>query len=405
MKRTRAFTTIALAALLAMGSVAPMAMAAHTPLPGIEACPTSFPLYAPQPTFAQAEVGSAVTAWPVVGTYDFCGQMDTVICQLNGLSGLIPEVVDYANLLRCFDADINGPVNPDPGEDELPITPNGVPDGQYELAIVDYVLNNASHSLHTQTMAAFQYNFVNIKNLVQQALQTAGYLGLLPMFGFNYTIPGLSMLLAGYATLGDPTTNAALDMLLELLADIGLEPPEGGIAAITQSVPALGPYGDVDGDGSSNMTEYTHFVVGNGYSAAQYIAAVFDPNQAASAPDPVITGVSGNGRKAIGSDIEIVPITKFLTNPISYEWTKNGEVLTDQTSSTLVIQNAQESDSGYYTVTITYEIEEKATGTISTGFWIVVGDFSDLPATSGLGILALSGLLAVAGAIRYRKRK
>jgi len=403
MKKVSDYLTIAMAALFAVSCVMPMAQA-HTPLAGIEACPSPGPAYAPLPQFVQGTVGSPIASWPAVGTHNFCAHMDTILCQLALVSGLLPEVLEYANLLRCLDADINGPVNPDPQGDELPITPNGVPDGQYELAIVAYALNTPAYALHTETLAAYQFNFENIKNLIQQALDTAGYLALVPLAA-PYLIGGLTSLLAGYATTGDPTTLAALDMLLGLLSDIGLEPPEGGIASITQSVPALGIMGDADGDGSSNYLEYQCFVVEQAYTAEQYVAAVFDNNQFCITPTPIINSIKGGGKKRIGTSTELIPVTQYLLAPIAYEWSKDGVALGVDTQ-TLLLENLQESDSGYYEIAITYEYtEEKATDVVSKGVWLTVTDFSELPAAGVLGLLAMSGAFAIAGMGGIRRRR
>ena len=100
--------------------------------------------------------------------------------------------------------------------------------------------------------------------------------------------PGLLAILAGYPTLGDPQTNAALDMLLSLLSDLGLEPPQGGIVSITQSVPELGPDGDADGDGASNSKEYNYF---KSQGPAATIAAQLNPTQT----PPNLAFISGGG--------------------------------------------------------------------------------------------------------------
>ena len=57
---------------------------AHDPIPDWDACPSptsGASRFAPLPTFVQNTVGSPVTAWPPVGSYDFCAYMDTIYCQ------------------------------------------------------------------------------------------------------------------------------------------------------------------------------------------------------------------------------------------------------------------------------------------------------------------------------------
>ncbi|MCK5862664.1 MAG: hypothetical protein KAH38_09270, partial [Candidatus Hydrogenedentes bacterium] len=98
----------ALMSLVVLCGLAMSASAQHEPLPTWDNCPGAHTMFAPLPAFVNGTVGSPVTSWPEVGSYDFCAYMDTLYCQLKPLVAVASEVADYADLLRCLDADING---------------------------------------------------------------------------------------------------------------------------------------------------------------------------------------------------------------------------------------------------------------------------------------------------------
>lgn len=66
---------------------------------------------------------------------------------------------------------------------------------------------------------------------------------------------------------------------------------------------------------------------------------------------PTITAGSGNQAVNAGQPIAL-SVTATGTAPLTYEWAKNGVVLSSQTSSTLNIASATAADSGKYTVTV-----------------------------------------------------
>ncbi|HRZ83476.1 MAG TPA: hypothetical protein P5069_13550, partial [Candidatus Hydrogenedentes bacterium] len=248
---------------LAVALVGAPALAQHTPV--VEAdCATATLPFTPLPTFniMDANYAAGALSWPAVGSYDFCGILDTVFCSTAPLASLAPEVGDFAFLIQCLNADINGPLDP---EADIPVTPNGIPDGQYELGLLARVLNTPANQYHAAALTAFQGNVVAIKALVVEALANANLKadekdirGIVNMAA-PHLVGALCSVLGGFSVLGDEQTNTALDELLGLLADIGVTPPAGGLVSITTSVPQLGPDGDADGDGASNRKEYNYF--------------------------------------------------------------------------------------------------------------------------------------------------
>ena len=274
--------------LLACGS----APALHPPI-AVGGCPAAqLPAdfnYAELPLFPIGSVAlpdAPVTSWPSV--YDFCGFLDTAYCSLNTVLALgldLGDMTPAVALLACVNADLNGPLNMSA---TMPLMPNGIPDGQYELGILGEALNNAANPYHAQAQAVFQGNFQQTKNYIGAALVTAGYWGILPML--PDLVGSLAALMSGYAELGDPDSNAAVNTLFPLIFDIA--PPAGGIESLTASVPALGPSGDADGDGYTNRAEYTYFSALPGATPATVIAAVFDAGMGLPTAVPVVVGHS-----------------------------------------------------------------------------------------------------------------
>ena len=215
---------------------------------------------------------------PIAGLVDFCAYADIVFCSLNPIAGIVPEVLQFASLVQCLTMDINGPLNL---EAEIPVAGNGIPDGSYELGILAALYNAGD----AEVIAAYQANYQVIKDLIVDAL--AAYememkdkdIRSLVQQTAPYLVRSLTAILAGFTTLGDTQTNAALDQLLLLLAQIGITPPDGGIEAITTGIPRLGPEGDADNGGATNRREYEYYVTELGYTAAEYVAAALDPLQ------------------------------------------------------------------------------------------------------------------------------
>ncbi len=287
----------------------------HAPLASTAACPNgtgalTTPYGAPAtssvagslPIFglgSGSTYGAAVTSWPAAGNWDFCAALDTASCSLGGLGSFSTDIGTYAPLFLCI-TDINGPVNPSPPSGTLPVTGNGIPDGEFELGVLAAVLNN-TYTLdpaktggvtNAQILTAYQANFNYFKGLVANALAHVPLNGsatdvrfLVPSVA-PYLPNSLTAVLAAYATEGNANTLAALDALLGALTQIGITPPPGGVASVTTGFPAiLGPGGDPDGDKFTNYQEYAAF---KSSGAAATIAAQF--NAATVPPVVPITG-------------------------------------------------------------------------------------------------------------------
>ncbi len=406
---------MALIAVLLLAAIPVVAQ--HTPVPGPDGAGCSSmgagsTPYAPLPKWELLEsYDDPIDTWPEVGTYDFCATLDTLYCSLyelgNFLGNISQDILDsvasFAGLVQCLNADINGVVDP---EAEIPVNPNGMPDGQYELALLAEALNNASNLYHVQATQAFQTNFFNIKVLIEQALANVSLKGdLYDLRGVVFTwaphLPGaLVYVLAGFAALDDPTTNSALDALLGLLSDIGITPPEGGIAAITDGVAALGPLGDADNDGFSNKTEYDYFVGSKGYTPAQFVAAAFD---AAQTPPDIFPSVSITGPARVrikeGATLTLNTSVRNVTGSISYQWFKDSAPLAGQTGSSLIIPNVTSADAGSYTVQI--DVPDKS---IYISDPVIVQVFAELPVAGGLGLALVAGACALAGIAGMRRK-
>ena len=332
------------------------------------------------------------STWPTVGEYDFCGYADQVFCMLDAAGSLDDSLPTYAALFPCLTMDINGPINE---EAEIPVTGNGIPDGAYELALLGAVMNDPNHPLHQQALDAYQYNFIVLKSLVGLALDSEGYLGftlLAPMVA-----PGLIAILAGYPTLGDAQTNVALDTLLLLLGDLGLQPPAGGIVSITHSVPQLGPEGDADGDGASNRKEYNYY---KSQGPAVTIAAQLDPAQT----PPNLAFITGGGKYEVGATVNLrVAFVGMDGVGATYQWFKNGAPVADATGSSLVFAPVTLADAGSYSCEL--NIPDKATVFLTDPTSLTVLPEGSLPVAGGMGLALLAGACALAGAVGIRRRK
>lgn len=397
MMKRKANVLTGLIAVVALCGVTMSASAQVPPLSSWADCPASYTTSAarfgtPLPIFTLGTVGSPVTSWPAVGSYNFCHYMDTVYCQLKYINSVV-DVSEYADLLRCLDADINGPVDLllDP-----PIQGNGMTDGQYEFMLLAYVLNTPEHPLHADAHAAIRTNFVFFKDLIQLALTDVdgtNYLALVPLM-VPHLIGALAMQLAGYAALDDPLTYDALDALLALLTEIGLSPPPGGVISVTDGIGDVGPGSDFDADGFSNIDEYLHVEDTFGITISGYDGYVKNPATAT---------IAGAKYYMVGTRISLSPSLIYGGVIEGASWEKDSTPL--GTAIPLVIPNCQYTDAGEYTVTVTHRMgATKGTSqTVGTGT-VTVGDIP-IPVTGIAGIAALSGAIALLAARRLRRRK
>jgi len=349
-----------------------------------------------------------ITSWPADGAYDFCAAFDTAACSLGALSGFSTDIAAYAQLFVCS-TDINGPIDMSLS---IPVTGNGIPDGEFEMGVLAGILNNAytldaSKVGHTNAdiITAYKANFFFFKVLVAKALSAV------PLSGtptdLRSSVPGLIpwvpgalvSILAGMATQGDATTVAALDTLLGLLDQIGVVPPAGGIAGNTTGFASiLGPNGDADGDGFTNKQEYNHF---HSQGAPTTIQAELT---FAISPPPTVASVvvigAGSGHVAEGSTLTLSAVVINGTAS-SYVWSKDG-VPTGGTASSLVIPSLAVTDSGKYTVTVVTAAAETID---SKAVIVTVAPAGQLPLVGGLGLALLAGACALGGVGSIRRRK
>ncbi len=579
---------------LILATIIAVQAVAHEPIQNMGSCPsaTSWRIeFAPLPKFEHNVICSPVTEWPPVGSYNFCAYMDTVYCSLAALSGIAPEVMDYGNLLRCLDGDINGPIVEDPiaivpvtisvnsdgicninwygnnthvnvqipdwnpgsswymgfgartggrndyhivddfqltgsttfsedfsgapagslfghavitrellqltadvndqrgswsflpdapatnlnvsymqfigggggtgadgmcffygpgansefgeggpadttglrvtfhtygdlantirlvyngevlldvvptiGDEELslrfpdviPVSGNGMPDGQYDFALLAYVLNTPEEPLHDAAHIAFQENYIFFKCLTQELVHEAVGLSLARML-VPYLVPSLPMLLAGYATMGDDDTNVALDLLLDMLSDLDddfeIDLPPGGIEEIALTIPEIGPYADFDGDGFANIDEFFHVEEYLTLTPEAYMNYALNPPQ---------LQVGGAKYYQVGSQIRLFPLLQLGGVIESASWEKDGAPL--GTGTPLIINNSTYDDAGEYELTITHRMgPSKSVGEEHAVGMVLVGD-DPVPAAGLVGLAALTGAVALFAAKRMRRR-
>ena len=360
--------------------------------------------YAPLPLFNIMTPEGDVWNWPT-GSYDFCAYMDTIYCSLEAVVYLNASLEDFASLIQCMNADLNGPLT----MEAVPFTGNLIPDGSCELGILAAVLNNSGHPLHEDVTSAFEYNVFEAKELLIQALSDVpGYGDLREIVNFvaPYLVRSLACVLAGYATLGDSDTFSMLNALLDRLNELGVTPPEGGIEAISQSVPAIGPEGDANGDGFTNRQAYGWFVEHLGYSCYDFTIAAIDFDS------PIrLLSLEGGGVYEAGDTIELKAI---LENDVvslsggaqSFSWQKDGETIAQQVEESLYLENMTEEDSGLYTVSVAVEVLLKD-GDDSSLVLEAQAEVEVLPPVNtggGLFFLVLSQMILLGGIVLMKKK-
>jgi hypothetical protein len=361
-----------------------------------------------------------VNYWPDAGAWDFCAAFDTASCSLGALSSFSTDILAYQNLFFCGGADgtgidINGPVNLDPPSGQLPVSKNGIPDGQYELGLLAAILNNTYTLDPTKTggktnamvLAAFKTNFAFFQQLVTQALANVPLnKPPAPPSDLRSMVPSLApflpsalvTILTGYATEGDAQSVGALDTLLGLLGQIGITPPVGGVAGNTTGFAAiLGPDGDADGDGFSNRQEYNYF---KSQGPAVAIHAELDP---ATVP-PVGVIILGGGKTVEeGTSLTLTAATLPGTTALTFAWTKEGSATVLGTAQQLVISVLKLSDAGKYIVSITTDAQGTTVSSQAVSVKVVAS--GQLPIAGGLGLALLAGACALGGVGSIRRRK
>ena len=355
----------------------------------------------------------AVT-FPTPGNYDFCAAFDTAACSVGVLASFSTDIVGYMNLFLCT-TDINGPIDTNLS---IPVTGNGIPDGEFELGLIAAILNNTYTLDPTKTggktnadvAAAYQANFQFFKQLVLQAISA------IPVNGSNldgrtllpglapYLVPGLVSILTGYATEGDDQSMLALDTLLGLLGQLGITPPSGGVAAHTTGFKNIfGPEGDADGDGFTNRQEYNYFKNNADPGKTPAFTVVKAQLTAAVTPPATIPAVLvlSSGTYEEGTTLTLTAVAKNTTGALAYAWSKDGGP-TIGTAQQLVIPVLALTDAGKYSVTASSTQDGSI---LSNTVTVVVVAAGTLPIAGGLGLALLAGACALGGVGSIRRRK
>ncbi len=371
-------------------------------------------LVAPEPV--PPTYDNPVKYWPTAGNWDFCAAFDTASCSLGPLASFSTDILSYQNLFLCG-TDINGPVNLNPPDGQLPVSANGIPDGEFELGLLAAVLNN-TYTLpgtvkNADVLTAYKANFNFFKVLVTKALANvpinkppAAPSDLRPMVpGLAPWLPGaLVQILAGYATEGDAQSVGALETLLGLLSQIGIQPPTGGVAGNTTGFGTiLGPDGDADGDGYTNRQEYNYFK-NNPDSGSTAAATVIKAQLTASITPPATIPkclVIGGGTFEEGGMLTLTAIAQNTT-ALTYSWSKDGGVSIGSASQ-FVIPVLALTDSGKYKCTI--GIDNTGGVVESNVVAVTVVPAGTLPIAGGLGLALLAGACALGGVGSIRRRK
>ncbi|HOK89323.1 MAG TPA: immunoglobulin domain-containing protein [Candidatus Hydrogenedentes bacterium] len=293
--------------------------------------------------------------------------------------------------------DVNGNFVMDGGSMQEPykIPGNAVLES-YEFGLIRYCLDHPTIDLSgrgglkaADVVAAWQNNIV-------KAQACLGGLGSIA----DSFLPGLDTLVAGYYTLGDGDSTFFATTLLTLLAAIDNFP-----VGVTAPDPAdfigfpdlLSRTADADKDGWTNEQEYAYFYP-DGIEA--YAAAALDPSRQPR---------RGVGMYEEGEHVRLA----LLDHPAydsTFQWYRDGVALAAKSMNAGVNERCldlfpvTEADAGSYTcvyqvgqgVGVNRVLVNRTYGPIQ----IRVG--ATIPAASGLGLLALGGVLAAVATRRAR---
>ena len=401
------------------------------PLVSFAGMPSWDLLYYLHPDMVIAEVEPFTIDLPAAGTYDFCGWMDQLYCGLDPVAGFAAEIEQFGYIIQCQNMDINGPV-----DDclEIPMTSNGIPD-RFELAVLAEVLNDPASPMNAQATAALQSNMdalvpplCDALRAVDVGLQDPVDIRAILYAAAPWALPALGGIICAAATMGDDPTLAALDELVGLLADLGIEPP-----VITwQTVPALSADGDASANGFTNRELYDWLIqVNPAMTHQEFGAAALNP---ASRPPAKVT-VQGGGSAYVDDDVTLAVNVSDLASGASaaaYQWYiwdvvgqecgkwigEEGEqtcdrwcdvydwvVIPDATGATLPLGAVTIEDSGKYGVGVDIDTGKAVEGAIIASTTLVVTEDPGMPVGSAVGLTLLAGACALAGAIGIRRRK
>ncbi len=355
--------------------------------------------------------GPAVEDPPAVGSLDFCSVLDDDSLQLVidavivALGEDLGDLTEVLQQLSCATADINGPVL-----GEVP-TPNGIFD-EYELGLVEAVYNNPLAGAdggppHSDTVAAFINNYELIYAAVEDALAASDFEGLILLLNPDFTRQ-VATVFGGFATLGDPETIGALQVVIDLIDELGVKPPTLEQFDFSQAS-FYGPGGDADGDGCTNREEYEAFGFPAGGSAVDYSDAAFDAFLTAPVcqcpGQPLEVQTVGETVRSVraGQNLTLrVNACSGFGNP-QYQWffTPASGVKQAQpvggNADTLVFDGIAQNQAGEYFCEVTDSVDSISSG----AFTVEVSPGVSVAHPWWLGIL-IAGMMA-ACAITWRK--
>lgn len=380
---------------------------------------------------------SAVDVFPTgTGNKDFCEAFNLLINNAL-ISSLPPEFQSLVGELNPTVADINGTIVVDDSGSEtvISIVGNGLLDANNELRLIERILADPSFDngvlTHAQVLAAWDANIDQMRT---------GQLGVANAPVIDAVVKGLIEILVGYITFGDGTfsvdgdvttatgsfgfVSALYNLLSGALEDeLGLVLADNTIdAADFVFLPELVADADADGDGFTNRQEYNGFTPD---TCSSKVGAELFP---VAALDPLIVPEGGEGEGEgegsvdvslaitgatlleAGDDIELSIVSSGLTNPILYQWRKNGVNIPGRILPTLVINDACDGsvscggidDSGVYDVVVN-DGSAKAQF-IAPAIEVRVFPLGGVPVAGGLGlaVLVLAGLAGGVAATRKR---
>ncbi len=245
-----------------------------------------------------------------------------------------------------------------------------------EFALLAAILADTGKPQHTAVRAAW----------VQNRAQMTSDLGIFD------SIYGTA--LAGYMTLGDATSVAAV-VALAGGAGVTINPADYDL---TQSV-VLAYNADPDSDSLDNTTEYTAIAGTGGPSSAKRAQYIVD---ALTASTFSFTTQPQGANLFIGGNHTFTVATANGVAPLHYQW-KRGATNVGTDSASLTISNAQLSDAGSYTCTVT-DSDSPTPGEItSNAATLNVYDAGSLPAAGIYGLILLGFLCVGAGVFAIRR--
>lgn len=393
----------------------------------------------------------AVQPPPDPSEVDFCALMDgaygLVTTKFAWLLDLLGDDAALLSMIQCEIADLNGGI-----VDDMP-TPNGMLDGNYELRIIKELVQNpdryanlASGTVPGQVRPGVNpTDVINAYNTNYQKLYTDGMYtfltvtlpslwpilqGMYPQVPSLCTAPNtppgcvdradivtlfrnLLMVLAGYATVGDDPSANTVATVASLLALCDVLTPGSCLVNDIERDPNnyerlpefLAKDGDADGDGYTNYEEYEAFADVKG-PGDTFIAAVLNPSIYPGYVPPDSEKVkiypSGTIRVEEGGTIDIRVVVKDMTEPVSYQWTKNGEDIEGATDARLIIRNVTTSDAGNYQCVVT----DASKGIFASDIVVVqIVPEGTFPVASGIGLGVITALCSLGGVLALRRRK